>query len=343
MIKTKQRPVTMRDVAELAGVSKQTVSAVLNGKPGITAETQARIRQAVATLGYQLDNVASSLRTGRTRIIALVVSDISSPFIGRLAVAVEDYASAAGYSLVLHNTHDDIVRESSYFTVAVERKVEGVIFISTADHSPGLELLQARGIPAVAIDRIPDPYSGPAVMLDNVKTGRLAAEHLLELGHRHLAHISGPPTVRMARDRWLGFQQAVTAQPDLPNPQIETASGWDYADGYQAMQRLLASGHPLTALFAAGDALAIGAMCAIQSAGLAVPQQISVVGVDDIDSAAYQNPPLTTVRQSMTELAQLSVQLLFDLLAGKEPMPTTIVMDPVLIVRASTARVAQVE
>lgn len=340
MIKPKQSPVTMRDVAALVGVSKQTVSAVLNGKPCITAETQARIRQAVATLGYRLDNVASSLRTGRARILALVVSDISSPFIGRLAVTVEEYASAAGYSLVLHNTHDNVDRETSYFTVAVERKVEGVLFISTADHSPGLELLQERGIPAVAIDRIPDPYNGPAVMLDNVKTGRLAAEHLLGLGHRHLAHIGGPLTVRMARDRWLGFQQAVAAQPDLPNPQLESASGWDYADGYQAMQRLLAAGHPLTALFAAVDTLAIGAMCAIQSAGLSVPQQIGVVGVDDIDNAAYQNPPLTTVRQSITELAQLSVQLLFDLLAGKEPMPATIVMDPVLVVRASTTQVS---
>jgi LacI family transcriptional regulator len=340
MVKAKHRPVTMRDVADLVGVSKQTVSAVLNGKPGISAETQARILQAVNTLGYRLDNVASSLRTGRTRIIALVVSDISSPFIGRLAVAVEEYASAAGYSLVLHNTHDDVARESSYFTVAVERKVEGVLFISTIDQSPGLELLRVRGIPAVAIDRIPDPYSGPAVMLDNVKTGRLAAEHLLELGHRHLAHISGPPTVRMARDRWQGFQETVAAQLELPLPQIETANGWDYADGYQAMQHLLAAGQPLTALFAAADTLAIGAMRAIQSAGLPIPQQISVVGVDDIDSAAYQNPPLTTVRQSITELARLSVQMLFDLLSGKEPMPATIVMDPVLVVRASTARVS---
>ena len=337
MVKAKRSLATMRDVAELAGVSKQTVSAVLNGKPGITAETQARIRQAVATLGYQLDNVASSLRTGHTRTIALLVSDISSPFIGRLAVAVEEYASAAGYSLVLHNTHDDVARESRYFTVAVERKVEGVIFIASADQSPGLELLRVHGIPAVAIDRIPDSYSGPAVMLDNVKTGRIAAEHLLGLGHVHLAHISAPASVRMARDRWQGFQEAVAAQSDLPSPLIEIATGWDYADGFQAMQHLLAAGNPLTALFAAGDALAIGAMRAIQSAGLHVPQQISVVGVDDIDSAAYQNPSLTTVRQSITELAQLSVQLLFDLLAGKEPMPSTIVMEPVLVVRASTA------
>ncbi len=340
MVKAKNSPVTMRDVADLVGVSKQTVSAVLNGKPGISAETQTRVLQAVATLGYRLDKVASSLRTGRTRTIALVVSDISSPFIGRLAVAVEDYASAAGYSLVLHNTHDDVTRETTYFTVAIGRKVEGVLFISTADHSPGLELLRERGIPVVAIDRIPDPYRGSAVMLDNVKTGRLAAEHLLGLGHRHLVHISGPPTVRMARDRWQGFQQAVAARPELPLPLAETANGWDYADGYQAMQRLLATGQPLTALFAAGDTLAIGAMRAIQSAGLQVPQQISVVGVDDIDSAAYQNPPLTTVRQSMTELAQLSVQLLFDLLAGKESKPSTIVMDPVLVVRASTAQVS---
>jgi DNA-binding LacI/PurR family transcriptional regulator len=338
MAKAKPSSVTMRDVAELAGVSKQTVSTVLNGRPGISAETQARILQAVDTLGYRLDKVASSLRTGRTRTIALLVSDISSPFIARLAVAAEDCANRAGYSLVLHNTHDDVVREAAYFSVVIERKVDGVIFISAADKSPGLDLLRARGIPAVAIDRIPDPYSGPAVMLDNLKTGRLAAEHLLALGHIQLAHISGPPTVRMARDRWQGFQQTVAAQPHLPLPLVEVATGWDYADGFDAMQRVLAADRPLTALFAAGDALAIGAMRAIQDAGLRVPQDISVVGVDDIDSAAYQNPPLTTIRQSITELAQLGLQLLLDLLAGKEIHPSEIVMDPILVVRQSTAR-----
>jgi len=331
---------TMRDVAELAGVSKQTVSTVLNGKPGITAETQARVLKAVETLGYRLDKVARSLRTGQTRTIALVVSDISSPFIGRLAVAAEDYASAAGYSLVLHNTHDDVEREVTYFSVVVERKVDGVVFISTADQSPGLELLRTRGIPAVAIDRIPDPYQGPAVMLDNIKTGRLVAEHLLALGHTAMAHISGPPTVRMARERWQGFQQTIGAhsqmQSQMPAPAVEMASGWDYADGYLAMQRILAAERQVTAVFAAGDALAIGAMRAIYAAGLRVPDDISVVGVDDIDCAAYQNPPLTTVRQSIAELAQLGLQLLFDLLAGKEPARTEIVMDPVLVVREST-------
>ena len=326
----------MRDVAELASVSKQTVSAVLNGKPGITVETQERVLKAVETLGYRLDKVARSLRTGQTRTIALVVSDISSPFIGKLAVAAEDYASAAGYSLVLHNTHDNVEREVTYFSVAVERKVDGVVFISTTDQSPGLELLHSRGIPAVAIDRIPEPYQGPAVMLDNLKTGRLVAEHLLALGHTDMAHISGPLTVRMARERWQGFQETIGTQHHAPTPVLEMASGWDYVDGYLAMQHMLATQPQVTAVFAAGDALAIGAMRALHAMGLHVPADISVVGVDDIDSAAYQNPPLTTVRQSIAELAQLGLQLLFEILAGKQPARTEIVMDPILVVREST-------
>ena len=335
MAKANQRRTTMLDVAKLAGVSKQTVSTVLNGKPGISAETQARIMQAVETLGYRLDKVASSLRTGRTRTIALVVSDISSPFIGRLAVAAEDYADAVGYALVLHNTHDDVTRETTYCSMAIERKVEGVLFISATDQSPGFDLLRGRGIPAVAIDRIPDPYSGPAVMFDNLKTGRLAAEHLLSLGHSRLAHLGGPPAVRMARERWQGFQ---ASSAGMPAPLVEMANGWDYHDGAIAMQRLLAAGRRFTALFASGDALAIGAMRTIHAAGLSVPRDISVIGVDDIDNAAYQQPPLTTLRHSITELAQLGLQLLFDLLAGKEPNPATIVMDPILVVRESTAR-----
>lgn len=332
----KRNAVTMQDVAALAGVSKQTVSAVLNGKPGISAETEARVRRAVESLGYRLDKVARSLRTGRTGAVALIVSDTASPFIGKVVVAAEDYARISGYSLVVYNTHDNVEREVIYFDAAVERRVDGVVFIAARDECPGLNLLQAQGIPAVAIDRIPEPYTGPSVALDNARAGSLAAEHLLALGHTDFAHISGPQLVRMSRDRLLGFRQVLEGH-GLAALAVETGDGWDYPNGYAAMQRLLAAGQRFTALFAAGDVLAIGAMRALRETGLRIPEDVSVVGVDDIDGAGYQNPPLTTVRQSKAELARLGFQLLFDLIDGKQPSQTGIVMEPVLVVRESTA------
>jgi DNA-binding LacI/PurR family transcriptional regulator len=327
----------MKDVAEMVGVSKQTVSAVINNKPGITRETRDRVLAAIEELGYRPDSVARSLATGRTHTIAFIASDVSAPFIGRLAVAAEDYAYSCGYSLVLYNTHDDMEREATYFTAAVQRGVDGVLFISATDQNTGLENLQATGTPTVALDRVPVPYSGPSVTLNNLKTGRLAAEHLLSLGHTRIAHIAGPQIVLMSRDRLQGFQQVLEAQGAMSGLCVEVAETWDYQAGYDAAQRILADGQNATAVFAAGDALAIGAMRAIREMGLHVPQDISMIGVDDLDSAPFQNPPLTTIRQSITELAVLGLQLLFDLLDGETPEQTNIVMEPDLIVRQSTS------
>ena len=331
----------MRDVAKLAGVSKQTVSVVLNGKPGITAETQQRVLEAVDKLGYRVSTVARSLRTGRTRTIAFIASDTSSPFIGRLAVAAEDYANSSGYSLILHNTHDDVDRENAYFAACIARGVDGVVFISATDECPGLDILRKAGVPAVAIDRLPEPYDGPSVTLNDIETGRLAGEHLLRLGHTRLAHISGPLTLRMGRSRLQGFRETLEAHGAAAGLHVETAGGWGYQPGHEAMVRVLHAGRKPTALFAAADTLAIGAMHAIRQAGLRVPEDISVIGVDDIDCAAFQNPPLTTLRQSKKELAELGLQLLFDILDGKEPERTEIVMEPLLIVRRSTAPLRQ--
>ena len=332
-----RKSVTMQDVANQAGVSRQTVSVVINRKPGITPETRERVWAAVDELGYRVDAVARSLRTGRTHTIALIVSDTSAPFIGKLAVAAEDYGHASGYSLVVYNTHDDPEREAAYFAAAAEGRVDGVLFISATDQNPGVGTLREAGVPAVAIDRIPVPYDGPSVTLDNVQAGRLAAEHLLRLGHTHVVHISGPVSMCMSRDRLHGFQHVLEQQSLGSGLCVALAGGWHYQDGYDAMKGLLARGLRHTALFAAADALAIGAMRAIREAGLRIPDDFSVVGVDDIDVAAFQNPPLTTIRQSIAELAELGLQLLLDILEDNELSQEQVVMEPVLIERESTA------
>lgn len=330
----------MKDVAQLAGVSIQTVSAVVNNKPDITAETRARVLAAVKQLNYQPDLLARSLRTRRTLTIALIVSNIASIAIAAMATAAEAHAHSFGYRMILYNTHNDVERETDYFKAAVQQRVDGVVFIAAMGRLGRLDILQAADIPTVAIDRVPDDYNGPAVMLDNVKAGRLAGDHLLDWGHRHLAHIGGPMKIRLARERLAGFQQALAARGLEPNSCAVEEGLFNCQHGYLAMQRLLAHQRRPTAVFAANDLMAIGAMRAVAEAGLRIPQDISIIGLDDIDVAAYQVPPLTTVRQPCDELATLGVQLLLDILAGKKLARSQIVVEPTLIVRQSTTWLA---
>jgi DNA-binding LacI/PurR family transcriptional regulator len=189
----KPRPPTMRDVAKMAGVSKQTLSAVINDKPGITGETRDLVRAAIDLLGYRPLLTACSLRTGQTRTIALILADVSSPVTGKMASAAEDYAYAAHYNLVLYNTHEDIERERFYISSVIQRSVDGALFVSAQDESTGRRMLHAAGIPVVVIYRVPRSYSGPTVVLDNLGAGQTASEHLLSLGHERVAHVGGSP------------------------------------------------------------------------------------------------------------------------------------------------------
>ena len=310
---------TMKDVAHLANVSVQTVSAVINSKPGISTGTSARVYRAIQELSYRPFAVARSLRTRQTRTIALVVHDISNPYFAAIAGVAEDHARAAGYSMVLYNTRDDVKREADYIRCAVESWVDGVLFVSTRDHMKSIQTLDTAGIPSVAVERIPEHYTGPSVTVDNVRAGRMAAEHLLALGHTSLAHICGPLWLRSSRDRLSGYRQAIEAA-GLALPEDAAPEGdWGCESGRQAMQGLLGRAPRPTAVFAANDRLAIGAMLAVYEAGLRVPADISIVGLDDIEVAAYQSPPLTTIRQSFTDLATEGVRLLLALLAGQEP------------------------
>jgi DNA-binding LacI/PurR family transcriptional regulator len=327
----------MKEVAAIANVSVQTVSAVINEKPGITEETRLRVLAIVQELDYRPYWVAQSLRTRQTKTIALLISNISNPVFATIASAAEDYAYSVGYSLVVYNTHDDVEREARYIRMASERWVEGLIFVAAQDNIDKLQALESAGIPAVAIDRLPERFTGPVVTLDNREAGRLAAEHLLALGHTRIGHISGPLRLRLARERLEGFRTTIEAHGLALDAVAGGDGNWECEDGYRAMQELLARQARSTALFCANDRMAIGAIRAAIEGGMRVPEDLSVVGLDDLEVAPYQNPPLTTVRQSFAELATRAVQLLLDILAEREPVETQIVLAPTLVVRQSTA------
>jgi DNA-binding LacI/PurR family transcriptional regulator len=326
----------MQDVADLLHVSKQTVSAVVNNKPGITEETRARVLDAIAQVNYRTDLRARSLRTGRTHSLAFVVADISSPVAGAMANAADERAYADHYSLVLYNTHDDLQREQFSIDSILQRAVDGVMFVSARDQSTAVAKLDTAGIPMVVIDRVPSDYVGAAVVLDNIAAGRMAAEHLLELGHRECAHIGRPRDTHIARERLDGYCDALQAA-GAPGPAVELADDWHLSSGYDAMRKLLDRGAAFSAVYCAGDQLALGAMRALREAGIRIPEQVSVVGTDDIEYAAYFEPPLTTVRQPIEAMATQGLELLLNLLSGEESTAKRIVVEPQLVVRASTA------
>jgi len=331
------RSVTMRDVAEYLDVSKQTVSAVINNKPGIPAGTRGRVLAAIEELGYRPDYTARSLRTGRTGTIALFVTDISNPVFSMLASVAEDYAYAASYTLVLYNTRDDPQRERSYVDSAIQRSVDGALFVAARDDTIAVESLEAAGLPVVVMDRLPRSYIGPSVSLDNGLAGELAARHLLMLGHTRLAHIAGPAAVHISEERLRGFCGVVEADGLAEDICIERAGGWQVECGYSAMERLLAQPTDFTAVLAAGDLLAIGAARALREAGIRIPEDVSLMGIDDIDLAAFTHPPLTTVSQSLTQMATKAAQMLLELVGGQEPEQRRVKIVPQLIVRHSTA------
>jgi LacI family transcriptional regulator len=326
----------MKDVAREAGVSVQTVSAVVNDKPGITEGTRNRVLETIKKLGYRPYSVARSLRTRKTRTLSLIISDIANPSFATMASVAEEYTHRHGYSLVLYNTHDDIEREGRYLQTAIDRWIDGILFVAAQDRMDGLHDLQAAGIPTVAIDRIPEGYTGPSVSLNNEKAGRLAVEHLIDLGHTQIAHIAGPMHLSLSRERAEGFRATLREHQLEPVAIVPSKHNWECAAGYVAMQELLALSSPPTAVFTANDRMAIGGMRATIEAGLRVPEDISFVGLDDIEISEFQNPPLSTIDQSFQELAALSVQLLLDLVAGEKPDLTQIVVEPQLIVRQSS-------
>ena len=327
---------TMQDVADLLNLSKQTVSAVVNNKPGITEETRARVLAAIAQVNYRTDLRARSLRTGRTHTLAFVVADISSPVAGIMASAADERAYADHYSLVLYNTHDDLAREEFSIDSILQRAVDGVMCVSARDQSTALAKLESAGIPTVVIDRVPSDYTGPAVVLDNIAAGTLAAEHLLELGHRRCAHIGGPGDTHIARERLQGLRNALLKQ-GAPEPLVQLADDWHLASGYEAMRRMLDRTSSFTAVYCAGDQLAIGAMRALRDASLCVPGDISVIGTDDIEYDRYLDPPLTSVNQPVARMATLGVEILLGMLDGRAPTETRHVVEAHLIVRGSTA------
>jgi LacI family transcriptional regulator len=334
---------TIKDVALRAGVSVTTVSHVVNDTRHVSAKGRERVEQAIRELGYVPNAMARSLKSNTTSTLGMLIPNSSNPYFAEIVRIVEDRCFGAGYTLVLCNTDDEPRRQSVYLQVLAERRIDGLIVVSTGAGDDDSLVTQLHGlrIPTVLVDReIADPDCD-LVETAHMQGGLLAVRHLLSLGHRRIACIGGPIGVMPSEQRIEGWRMALAETGAAPNADaLLWRGGFTSQGGYEAMHAILRTEEKPSAVFVCNDLMAIGALRAAHESGVHVPDDLSIVGFDDIELSAYTSPPLTTVAQPKERIGALAVDMLLERVGGKRRDPRKVVLQPELRVRASTARQA---
>ncbi len=330
---------TIRDVAKLAGVAPITVSRVLNNAGYVKPETRQRVEQAAAELHYVPNMLAHSFRSNRTNTLALVVTDITNPFWTTVARGVEDVASAAGYSVFYCNTDESETKQAQYLAALLRRRVDGVLLAPASSSGAAVQALIQQNVAVVVIDRRVEGVAVDTVRGDSQGGAYQLVHHLTELGHRRIALLGGPPDLSVSRERAAGYVQAL-CEAGLPvDAALQLSGAFSIESGRRMMEDLLASpAHP-TALFAASNFIAAGALYAMRSAGLQTPDDISMVVFDDLPDPYVTPPLLTVVAQPAYELGERAAHRLLEKLGqdGAAPDEVREIVLPVrLIIRQST-------
>jgi len=335
---------TIKDVARHAEVSVTTVSHVVNGTRHVSAEGRERVEQAIRALGYVPSAIARSLKRNNTRTLGMLIPNSSNPYFAEIVHAVEDRAFGAGYNVILCNTNDEPHRQGSYLQVLAERRIDGLIVVSTGQDATLPTQLAGLQVPTVLVDREVeiDEQPGDLVETAHMQGGLLATQHLLTLGHRRIACIHGPAGLRPSEQRIAGWRSALAAAGCEHGDALLWNGHFTSQGGHDAMQAMLAAhadaaSAPPTAVFVCNDLMAMGALCAAHERGLRVPESLALVGFDDIELAAFTSPPLTTVAQPKLRIGALAVEMLLERIDGRRQAARQVMLQPELRVRASTA------
>lgn len=329
---------TIRDVAHRAGVSPMTVSRVLNRTGYVSPATRGRVEAAIAELGYVPNTLARSLRSKRTKTLALVLTDITNPFFTTLARGVEDVASAQGFNVIFCNTDESAGKQEEYLTVLVQKQVDGVLLVPARSTPEPITFLQQHGIAVVVIDRCVPGVAVDVVRGESEQAAFELTQLLLALGHRRIGMLSGPADVSTAADRVAGYRRAYLAVGEEAPHALIFYDAYTVAAG-QRMARLALAARPRpTALFAANNFIAIGAFHVLRQQGLRVPEDVALVAFDDLPPTIMLDPFLTVATQAANEMGRRATALLLARLQEKEPSaPQEIVLPTPVIVRRSTA------
>ena len=334
----RQRPVTLLDVARLAGVSAATVSRALEKPKSVAEATRARVMEAVVACGYTPNAVARNLRKQETRLITILLADVTNPFFNEIVRGIEQVARENNYSVLLADSENDPGRANAYGSLLAARRTDGMILLN-GRLPVGLQLPVEKSVDApivVACEYLPN-VDLPTVQIDNIAAAKQAAEHLLRLGHRRIGFVTGPVWNVLSRDRLYGYRDAVLERGLAFDLALVVNGDFSIQSGIVATVSLLNLPSPPTAIFASNDEMAFGAIRAARDAGLRVPEDISVVGFDDIRFAAFVDPPLTTIRQPGQEIGRRAMGHLVKILGGERITDRRMLLPTELIVRGSTA------
>lgn len=330
------RAVTIDEVARRAGVSKTTVSKHLNGVPYVSEQAAARIDEAISALDFRVNPLARGLVTNRTGSLAVVIPSITNPFYPDLVAAIDGEASKRGYDLLLVSTGGDAAREAALVDDLRRKRVDGILFASVRVDSAALNTLVERGEQVVMVSRHVEGVAADFVVPDNHAGAVMATEHLVRLGHRAIGYLGGPEFVVAFRERLRGYRDTM-ARHGLPiDPRWVTVTETGIESGFRGAMHLFHRDDRPTALFVGSDAMALGVLEAAQASGWRIPEDLAIVGFDNITFSRVAAVPLTTIDGRTAELGRIAVQLLVDRIAGNgQGNIQQITLPPSLIVRRS--------
>jgi LacI family repressor for deo operon, udp, cdd, tsx, nupC, and nupG len=328
---------SIKDVARLAGVSTATVSRTLAEPDKVSDATRKKVQSAIERSGYVRNELARSFRMQSTQTILVLVPDIGNPFYSLIIQGLEEVAQQHGYRLLLGDTQNHPEREIEYLQSVMQRQVDGVI--SLGHTLPRvLEFKDGKPVPLVMACEYLHDATVSSISIDNIAAAALATRHLLDLGHRRIAFINGPAQTPLSKDRLRGYREALKAADLAYDKNLVIRGDFSLLSGERAATALLAEKIKFSAIFAANDAMGIGAIKVLRAHRLKVPGDISVVGFDDIEFAQYVEPPLTTIHQPRREIGRAAMNRMLARLADGGAPPAPVVLGHDLVVRGSTAR-----
>jgi DNA-binding LacI/PurR family transcriptional regulator len=341
LTKSSKKPdgkITMKHIAAEAGVSLGTVSHVMSGNVHVRSALRQRVMTAVRNLGYQPSLLARDLRRNKSSIIGMVIPDITNPFFPAVVRGVEDIAYQNSFRLILCNTDDDSGKEKSYLRELYSYHIAGLVLIPTVNsHVVDLAEVRASNVPVICLDRRPTDWEGDSVTVDNVQGSFAATAHLTKLGHRTIALITGSQLLDTAAARLEGFRSAIRKAKLEVAPEYIQEGRYDRLSGYEKTRVLLQQRPRPTAIVCSNDLVAIGVLSGLKEAGLRCPEDVSVIGFDDIETCELTDPPLTTVFQPGYQMGAKGAALLIKRIRGDAEPPLKIVLPTELKVRRSAA------
>ena len=326
---------TIKDVAKLAEVHPSTVSRVINDDSRISEKTKNKVLLIIKKLGYTPNAIARGLKIKRTYTLGILIPDITNPFFAEIARGVEDAANKNNFNVILCNTDDKLKKERTYLEILKGKRVDGLILGTAHLKDKSILELEMKKFPYILISRNIEGLDKNCIIVDDVEGGMMATEYLIKLGHRRIAHITGPLKTRSALNRLKGYKLALKKYNIEYMDELVEEGDFRIKGGYQAMKKFLKLLEPPRAIFAANDLLALGAMQAIQKKNFHIPEDFSVVGFNDIELASFVYPALTTIRQPMLEMGELAVKMLLRIIEEGEFNQRKIVLKPKLIIRES--------